>query len=44
MRGETKVAAVQLELLERDEALRQLKLQLQKAQSCMKTQADSHRT
>jgi len=38
------VAAVQLELLERDEELRQLKLHLQKAQSYMKIHADTHRT
>lgn len=41
--GETRVAAVQRELLDRDEALRQLKLQLQRAQDRMKTQADTKR-
>ncbi|MCI32251.1 hypothetical protein A2U01_0053464, partial [Trifolium medium] len=41
--NETKVAAVALELRERDEALTQLKMHLLKAQQQMKNQADKKR-
>jgi hypothetical protein len=41
--GETKVEAMQRELLDRDEALRQLKSQLLRAQDRMKAQADKKR-
>ncbi|GAU25313.1 hypothetical protein TSUD_375770, partial [Trifolium subterraneum] len=41
--GETRVEAVQRELIDRDEALRQLKHQLMKAQERMKSQADRKR-
>jgi hypothetical protein len=41
--GETRVAAVQRELQDRDEALKQLKDQLVRAQDRMKSQADVHR-
>ncbi|MCI20747.1 hypothetical protein A2U01_0041910, partial [Trifolium medium] len=41
--NETKVAAVALELSERDEALKQLKLHLLRAQEHMKKYADSKR-
>ncbi|MCI06975.1 RNA-directed DNA polymerase (Reverse transcriptase), partial [Trifolium medium] len=41
--GETRVEAVQRELQDRDEALRQLRDQLLRAQNRMKTQADIHR-
>ncbi|MCH80642.1 retrotransposon protein, partial [Trifolium medium] len=43
VQGETRVAAVQRELLDRDEALRQLREQLQKAQDRMKQLADRKR-
>ena len=42
--GETRVEAVQRDLLDRDEALRQLKLQLKRAQDRMKNQADKKRS
>lgn len=42
--GETKVEAVAQELQKRDEALRQLKYNLEKAQDQMKRYADKHRT
>jgi hypothetical protein len=42
--GETRVEAVQRDLIDRDEAIRQLKGHLQQAQDRMKTQADKHRT
>lgn len=42
--GETRVEAVQRELLDRDEALRQLKYHLQQAQNSMRSQADKKRT
>lgn len=41
--GETKVEAVQQELFDRDEALRQLKFHLNRAQGRMKCQADKRR-
>lgn len=41
--GETRVASVQKDLMDRDEALRQLKTQLLKAQERMKSQADKKR-
>ncbi|KAI5387644.1 hypothetical protein KIW84_073651 [Lathyrus oleraceus] len=40
VQGETRVASVQQDLLDRDEALKQLKIQLVKAQERMKSQAD----
>jgi hypothetical protein len=43
LQGETKVAAVQRDLLDRDECLRQLKEQLIRAQERMKIQADKKR-
>jgi hypothetical protein len=43
VQGETRVEAVQRELLDRDEALRQLREQLLRAQSRMKEQADKRR-
>ncbi|MCH86608.1 hypothetical protein A2U01_0007467, partial [Trifolium medium] len=43
LQGETKVEAVQRELIERDEALRQLRSQLSRAQEKMKGQADKKR-
>ncbi|MCH86314.1 hypothetical protein A2U01_0007169, partial [Trifolium medium] len=43
LQGETKVEAVQRDLVDRDEALRQLKTQLVKAQEKMKSQADKKR-
>jgi hypothetical protein len=44
LQGETRVEAVQKELEERDEALKQLKAQLLRAQDCMKHFADEKRT
>ncbi|PNX84454.1 hypothetical protein L195_g040515, partial [Trifolium pratense] len=44
LQGEVRVEAVQRDLLDRDEALRQLKDQLVKAQERMKNQADRKRT
>ncbi|MCH83302.1 transposon Tf2-1 polyprotein, partial [Trifolium medium] len=44
VQGETRVEAVQRDLLDRDEALRQLKSQLLRAQEKMKSQADKRRT
>ncbi|MCH86216.1 gypsy/Ty-3 retroelement polyprotein, partial [Trifolium medium] len=44
LQGEVRVEAVQRDLLDRDEALRQLKDQLVKAQERMKNQADMKRT
>ncbi|KAI5383049.1 hypothetical protein KIW84_070446 [Lathyrus oleraceus] len=41
--GDTRVEAVQRELQDRDEAMRQLREQLLKAQNRMKAQADTHR-
>ncbi|MCI15589.1 hypothetical protein A2U01_0036727, partial [Trifolium medium] len=41
--GDTRVEAVQRELQDRDEAIRQLREQLLKAQNRMKAQADTHR-
>ena len=41
--GEVKVAAIAHELRDRDEALRQLKLHLTKAQEQMKRIANTHR-
>lgn len=41
---ETRLEAVQRELIDRDEALRQLKHHLQRAQGRMKSQADHKRT
>ena len=38
-----RVESTQRELIDRDEALRQLKTHLLRAQDCMKTQADKHR-
>ncbi|GAU25040.1 hypothetical protein TSUD_155140 [Trifolium subterraneum] len=43
VQGETRVASVQKELVDRDEALRQLKSQLLKAQDRMKNQTDKRR-
>lgn len=43
LQGETRVEAVQRELIDRDEALRQLKNQLLKAQERMKNQVDKKR-
>ncbi|GAU22407.1 hypothetical protein TSUD_122930 [Trifolium subterraneum] len=43
VQGETRVEAVQRDLLDRDEALRQLKAQLLRAQEKMKFQADKKR-
>jgi hypothetical protein len=43
IQGETRVEAVQKELLDRDEALRQLRAQLLRAQDRMKHQADKKR-
>ncbi|GAU40484.1 hypothetical protein TSUD_286390 [Trifolium subterraneum] len=43
VQGETRVAAVQRELMDRDEALRQLRSQLLRAQDKMKSQADKRR-
>jgi hypothetical protein len=43
VQGEVRVGAVQQDLLERDEALRQLRNQLQRAQEKMKNQADKKR-
>ena len=43
LEGETRVEAVAQELRDRDEALRQLKFNLQKAQEQMKMQADKRR-
>ncbi|PNX92424.1 retrotransposon-related protein [Trifolium pratense] len=43
VQGETRVEAVQRDLLDRDEALRQLKAQLMRAQEKMKHQADKKR-
>ena len=43
IQGEVKVEVVQRELQDRDEALRQLKNLLARAQERMKTQADKHR-
>jgi hypothetical protein len=44
LQGETRVAAVQKDLIDRDECLRQLKTQLLRAQERMKHQADKKRT
>jgi hypothetical protein len=44
LQGETRVEAVQRDLADRDEALRQLKSQLLRAQERMKNQADKRRT
>ncbi|GAU37691.1 hypothetical protein TSUD_164940 [Trifolium subterraneum] len=44
VQGETRVESVQRELLDRDEALRQLRKQLLRAQDKMKQQADKRRT
>ncbi|GAU28744.1 hypothetical protein TSUD_372530 [Trifolium subterraneum] len=44
LQGETRVAAVQKELEERDEALKQLRVHLQRAQDRMKNFADAKRT
>jgi hypothetical protein len=44
LQGETRVEAVQRDLADRDEALRQLKSQLLRAQERMKEQADKRRT
>jgi hypothetical protein len=44
LQGETRVEAVQRDLIDRDEALRQLKSQLLRAQEKMKHQADRKRT
>ncbi|PNX77561.1 transposon Tf2-1 polyprotein [Trifolium pratense] len=44
VQGETRVESVQRDLLDRDEALRQLKSQLLRAQEKMKSQADKRRT
>jgi len=43
IQGEVKVEIVQRELQDRDEALRQLKNYLARAQDRMKTQVDKHR-
>ncbi|GAU42300.1 hypothetical protein TSUD_136860 [Trifolium subterraneum] len=43
VQGETRVEAVQRDLLDRDEAIRQLKAQLLRAQEKMKSQADKKR-
>lgn len=43
LQGETRVEAVQRDLLDRDEALRQLKSQLLRAQDRMRNQADKRR-
>ncbi|KAI5408098.1 hypothetical protein KIW84_054076 [Lathyrus oleraceus] len=44
VQGETRVASVQHDLMDRDEALKQLKIQLVKAQERMKSQADKKRS
>ena len=44
VQGETRVASVQQDLMDRDEALKQLKIQLVKAQERMKSQADKKRS
>jgi hypothetical protein len=44
IQGETRVEAVQKELIDRDEALRQLKAHLLRAQGRMKQQADKRRS
>ncbi|MCI28900.1 Ty3/gypsy retrotransposon protein, partial [Trifolium medium] len=44
LQGETKVEAVQRDLVDRDEAIRQLKAQLMRAQEKMKSQDDKKRT
>ncbi|MCI23813.1 RNA-directed DNA polymerase (Reverse transcriptase), partial [Trifolium medium] len=44
LQGETRVEAVQRDLMERDEAIRQLRSQLQRAQDRMKMQADKKRS
>ncbi|KAI5396610.1 hypothetical protein KIW84_062710 [Lathyrus oleraceus] len=44
VQGETRVASVQRDLMDRDEALKQLKIQLMKAQERMKSQANKKRS
>lgn len=44
VQGETRVASVQQDLMDRDEALKQLKIQLVKAQERMKSQEDKKRS